>query len=217
MSNPESFIDEVTEELRRDKLFAQFRRYGWIAVLTIVLIVGGVSYNEWRKAQDTAAAQALGDAVMAALDANDPAQRVTALQKIDATGEAGALVALLAAGEAINAEDTDTAIAAFQSVASNDTYPQVYRQLATLKMVMAQGDSVPVATRRASLEPLTQPGAPYRPLALEQMALLSAEDGDNAGAIKQLRDLTQDSEATAGLRQRATQLIVALGGTLDDA
>ena len=31
MSNPDSFIEEVTEEVRRDKLFALFRKYGWIA------------------------------------------------------------------------------------------------------------------------------------------------------------------------------------------
>ena len=33
MSNPDSFIDEVTEEVRRDRLFAVFRKYGWIGVL----------------------------------------------------------------------------------------------------------------------------------------------------------------------------------------
>ena len=31
MSDTDSFIDEVTEEVRRDALFAQFRRYGWHA------------------------------------------------------------------------------------------------------------------------------------------------------------------------------------------
>ncbi|MFD1808819.1 hypothetical protein ACFSHQ_13850 [Gemmobacter lanyuensis] len=40
MSNPESFIDEVTEEVRRDKLFATFRKYGWIGILAVLGIVG---------------------------------------------------------------------------------------------------------------------------------------------------------------------------------
>ena len=30
------FIDEVTEDLRRDRLFQMMRRYGWIAVLLIL-------------------------------------------------------------------------------------------------------------------------------------------------------------------------------------
>ena len=54
MSNPDSFIDEVNEELKRDRLFAGIRKYGWIAVLAVVVAVGATSWNEWRKARDEA-------------------------------------------------------------------------------------------------------------------------------------------------------------------
>ena len=56
MSETDSFIEEVTEEVRRDRLFALFRRYGWIVLVLIVLVVGGAAWNEYRKAQDRAAA-----------------------------------------------------------------------------------------------------------------------------------------------------------------
>ena len=46
MSNPESFIDEVTEEVRRDKLFAIFKKYGWIGGALIALTVGGARGQE---------------------------------------------------------------------------------------------------------------------------------------------------------------------------
>ena len=39
MSNPDSFIDEVTEEVRRDRLFRLFRKYGWIGGVVVALIV----------------------------------------------------------------------------------------------------------------------------------------------------------------------------------
>ena len=39
MSNTDSFIEEVTEEVRRDKLYGYLKRYGWIAGLIIVLVV----------------------------------------------------------------------------------------------------------------------------------------------------------------------------------
>ena len=32
------FIDEVTEDLRRDRLFLMMRRYGWIAVLLVFVL-----------------------------------------------------------------------------------------------------------------------------------------------------------------------------------
>ena len=35
----DTFIDEVTEELRRDRLYGAMRRYGWIVVLVIVAVV----------------------------------------------------------------------------------------------------------------------------------------------------------------------------------
>ena len=70
MSETDSFIEEVTEEVRRDKLFALFRRYGWIGILAVLLIVGGAGWNEWRKAQDRAAAEALGDRMISALESD---------------------------------------------------------------------------------------------------------------------------------------------------
>lgn len=79
LSSPDSFIDEVTEEVRRDRLFAIFRKYGWIGVLAILLIVGGASYVEWQKARVVARAQAFGDAV---LDATDLASPMSAARQL---------------------------------------------------------------------------------------------------------------------------------------
>ena len=50
MSETDSFIDEVTEEVRRDKLFALFRKYGWIGIAAVLLIVGGAA---WVDAEDS--------------------------------------------------------------------------------------------------------------------------------------------------------------------
>ena len=84
MSNTESFIEEVNEEVRRDRLYGLLRRYGWIAVLAILLIVGGAAFSEYRKAQARAEAEALGDAMLAALTVDDSAGRAEALAGISA-------------------------------------------------------------------------------------------------------------------------------------
>ena len=60
MSDSDSFIDEVTEEVRRDRFYRNVRRYGWIAVLAVVLLVGGAGWYEWQKAQERQQAQAFG-------------------------------------------------------------------------------------------------------------------------------------------------------------
>lgn len=213
MSNPDSFIEEVTEEVRRDKLFAFFRRYGWIGVTLVVLIVAGAAYNEWRAAQARAGAEALGDAISAAAAATDAQAQLTALRGVEAEGEAAILPGLLAAGVEAAEDDKSAAIASLKEIADNPAAAAIYRQLATLKMVMLMGSDTPAADRRALLQPLTIAGAPFRTLAEEQLAVLDATEGDTAAAIERLRALLSDSEATAGLRQRASQLIVALGET----
>lgn len=212
MSNPDSFIEEVTEEVRRDRLFAVLRRYGWIAVVVVVAIVGGAAFNEWNKAKARAAAQAQGDAILAALEAPDAAARVAALGDVATDGDVAALTGLLAAGELIAEESDADAIAALTAIAENPALAQVYRDLASLKLVLAEGASASVDDRRATLDQLAVVGRPFRALALEQLALLDVEAGNAEAAIDRLNEILQLDTATPALRQRASQLIVALGG-----
>lgn len=216
MSNPDSFIDEVNEELKRDRLFAAFRRYGWIAVVGVLAIVGGASWNEWTKAQARAQAEAFGDAVVAALDMNTGAARVAALEAI-ASAEAGTeragVVALLLAAQQVTESDRDGALAALRAVGTDMALPLSYRQLAVLKHVILVGDAQPIAEREAALAPLAAPGQPLRALALEQLALLRLEAGAPDEALEQFRRLLDEPELSQGLQQRVQQMIVVLGGT----
>ena len=210
MSNPESFIEEVTEEVRRDRLFALFRKYGWIGVLGVVLIVGGAAVTEWRKASNRAAAQAFGDAVMVALEQGTAPERRAALAAVPASADRAAILNLMLASDPT--DDRAGTLAALDKVASDATLPASYRDLAVLRRVVLSGSEMLLAERRAALDPIAAPGRPFRPLALEQLAYLLVEAGDTAGAIAALQALSQDQEAPSGLRQRATQMIVALGG-----
>jgi hypothetical protein len=210
VSNPESFIDEVTEEVRRDKLFGYFRRYGWIGIVAVLMIVGGAAYREYQLAAKQAGSEAFGDAVLDALDQDDPAARSTALAAVEAPGQRRALLGLLQSTDPET--DKAAALAALTLVAGDATLPASYRDLAVLRRVIVAGADLPAAERRALLEPIAEPGRPYRTLALEQMALLLVETGEADAAITALEALRQDQQATSGLRRRAGQMIVALGG-----
>jgi hypothetical protein len=80
--------------------------------------------------------------------------------------------------------------------------------------VIAAGDTLPAEDRIARLDTLTAPGAPFRVVAQEQKALVLVETGETDAAVALLRPLLNDGEASQGLRQRASQLIVALGAEL---
>jgi hypothetical protein len=213
MSDTDTFIDEVTEEVRRDRLFATFKRYGWIAVLVVVVIVGGASYNEYRKASDRAAAQTLGDDIIAALARNDAPGRAAALSGITATSPGGAAVLqfMVSAAQA-NSDQTEAAVAGLNEVASNGELPEIYRQIANFKALTLQADTMPAAERRLQFEALARPGAPLRLLAEEQLALIDISEGQVEPAIARLQAILQDAETSTDLQQRASQVIVALGG-----
>ncbi|WP_322892109.1 MULTISPECIES: tetratricopeptide repeat protein [unclassified Yoonia] len=215
MSNPDSFIDEVTEEMRREKLFGYLRRYGWIAVVIVLGIVGGTAWNEYRQAQDRAAAEAAGDALLAALAENDESARAAAMAGVDATGNAAVITALLTASTQEEAGDIDAAAATLGAVATDSTAPAIYRDLAAIKSAM-----LPVGApeaRLAALEALAQPGQPFRLLALEQMAYLTLESGDQPGAVAILRRIAEDAAVTRGLSERVQTLLIALGEDATDA
>lgn len=222
MSNTDSFIDEVNEELKRDRLFGLMRRYGWIAVVAVVAIVGFAAWNEWNKARNEATAQAFGDAVIAALNNDDLTAQRSALaalsdEQADARGAQGrvAIVNLLLAAQSLEGGDRTGALAALETVAADPALPTSYRQLATLKHVMIAGDAMPLDAREAALAPLAAAGQAYRPLALEQLALLRMEAGEPDAALAQFRALLSEPDLTGDLRRRVTQMIVVLGGEVE--
>lgn len=215
MANQDSFIDEVSEEVRRDKLFALFRRYGWIPALAVVVIVGGAAFNEWRKASARAEAEASGDAIFAAIAAGDAESRAQAMSALAFEDPGRAAVArLLEAGALVEAGDTAGAVAALDAVAADSAVDQVYRDLAALKSLMIGAADLPAEERAARLTGLAQPGKAFRLLALEQLALAEIEMGERDAALDTLRGIIADAEVTQDLRRRASQLIVALGGAL---
>lgn len=214
MSDTDSFIDEVTEEVRRDRLFGMIRRYGWIAVLVILLVVGGAAYNEYSKAQATAQARALGDGIIAALEQDSASERAAQLATVSAATPGGnAVLEFLLAGEQAASGQIDAAVAALNSIATNGDLPEIYRQIAAFKALTLQSETLPAADRRVQFESLAQPGAPLRMLAQEQLALIDIAEGDTQGAIDRLQAILNDAEAAVDLKRRAEQMIVALGGT----
>ena len=217
MSDTDGFIEEVTEELRRDQMLAKLKRYGWIAVLAVLLLVGGAAYSEYRKAQERAQAEGLGDAILTALEGAEPSDRVTALQAIDAQHvQTKSVLAMLTASEQLAAQDLEGAVNSLDSVATNNDIPLVYRQIAQFKALTLQADTMAAAQRRSGFEALgAAGGGRLRLLAQEQLALISIQEGDIAAAIETYQGILGDAQVTPDLQQRALQVIVALGGEPD--
>ena len=212
----DSFIDEVTEELRRDRLYAVFRRYGWIAILAVLLLVGGVIWREWSRAQDRAAAEGFGDAILAAEASGDPA----AILAVDPQGSdrREALAALLAASAFTEAGQTDAAATALRDIAADAAEQNgVLRELAQLKLVMLNGPQMDPSERDAILTQLSRAGAPFELLALEQKAVALIGAGRTEDALTLIRQIQQRDGLSEALRRRLGEMMIALGVEPDAA
>ncbi|MEO1106286.1 MAG: hypothetical protein AAFX90_00040 [Pseudomonadota bacterium] len=216
MSDTDSFIDEVTEEVRRDRMYLLLRRWGWVGVVAVILIVGGAAFNEVRKARETARAQSLGDEILAALSENDSAARAAGLQGIETQSAGGeAVLNMLLSASQIEAGSEPDAVASLNAIAVQGDLPEIYRAIASFKALLLQTDTMPVADRRLQFEALAAPGAPLRLLAEEQLALIDISEGNVDAALDRLQALRQDAEIGIDMQQRAAQLITALGGEPD--
>ncbi len=215
MSESDSFINEVTEEVRRDRLFAMFRKYGWIGGLVIVAIVGGTAWTQWQAASSARQAQAFGDSLLDSLDLGAPEDRLAALKSAAATPDQAAIVQLLLASDPTSSP-TET-VAALKALGADASQPDLYRDLANLRLILLSGADMPVSDRRGLLEAMAGAGRPFRVLAAEQLAYLQIEEGKTDEAIVALIALLTDQDAAASMKDRLRQVITALGGTLPEA
>ncbi len=215
MTQNDSFLHEVTEEVRRDKLFAIYKKYGWILAVLVAAVVGGAGVNEWLKSRAENAAQATGDAMLAAIALPDKAAQAAELAKLaDGSGNAAVLVKFQEAASLQQAGDSKGAAAILDTLADAIETPAVFRDIAKLKSVMIQGSALPAEDRLSILDSLSAAGMPLRALALEQRALVHVESGETQAALADLKIVFESSESSQASQQRAGQLIIALGGEL---
>jgi hypothetical protein len=215
MSDTDSFIEEVTEEVRKDQLYGYFKKYGWIAGALIALIVGGAIYSEWSSNRAETDAQSRGDEISEALAKPNAADQVAALESIAADpGEAKVLLGLQQAVILAADGQKEAALTALNAIANDDSVKQAYRDLARFKALVLGGSDMDQTERMAGLETLATPGNGFRPLALEQIAVAKLDAGDKEGAIEQLTQLLNEPDISTGMRQRAVQMLVSLGGEI---
>jgi len=214
VSNTDGFIEEVSEEVRKDKLFALYKKYGWIAVLVIFGLVGGAVFLEYQKSASANAAAARGDALIAALEQDDATLRALELNNISNSGGTEVPIAELhRAGVLLEQDDTLGALKIYDSLKSGT---DIYAQIATLKAIMVRGSTMNIDDRIKTLETMSAAGNPFRTIALEQKAIAYIDSGDGKEALSVLMSLINEAGVSQALLSRSQQMIVALGGKIPE-
>lgn len=212
VSDTDSFLQEVSEELRRDRLYRNIRKYGWLAILLVVLVVGGATYREYLRSKTETAAQLFGTSIINALGEKNIDDRISKLQKINAPGDnAKVVIAMLLSAELNGSESPALEKSSLSTITEGSSIDAHYRELLNFKILLGSAETLSLEERATAFEALSKPGNPFRLLAEEQLALIELEQGYIDNAVEKISQILLDAELTAGLRNRATQMMIALG------
>ena len=215
MSNNESFIQEVSEEVRRDRLYRILKKWGWIGIAVIVALVGGASFNEWNKDSKMNSARNLGDRVLSAVGNKDPIE----LKDIETSNlSQDIFIKNLLSAILLSDNKLDASKKALEEIRDLPSITKTYRELNAFKLglLLLKEDNLTSDERFGVFEEFVEPGSPFRLLAKEQQALILIEQGKLELAIKALTEISVDSETTASLKRRVTQLRISLGSDPND-
>lgn len=216
------FLREVDDALRQDEMLGAMRRYGLpigVAVALGLAVFGG--YLWWNHAQKAKAGEQ-GEQLTLALDrvqsgrVAEAEKQLVAIEK-DAGPGSKAAAQLMRAGMALEKGNRDEAAKLYGATAADSDAPQPFRDLATIRMVSANFDTMPPQQVVDKLKPLAIPGNPWFGSAGELVgaAYLKLNKPELAGPL--FAAIARDKQVPETARNRARQLAGLLGfDAIDD-
>lgn len=218
----DTFVREVDDALRADQMEGFFKRYGFHVIAAVVLGLAGLGGFLWWEHSHKEAAGERGEQYMVALDQLNAGNVQSAYDKlapvVEAEGTASAAAAqVLRAGLAIELKKPEEAAKLYKQVADDSGVPQPFRDLAAVRLVALQFDTMKPQDVIDRLKPLAVPGNAWFGVAGELVGMAYLEQGKNDLAGPLFASIARDKEVPDTLRGRARQLAGLLGAdALDD-
>ncbi|TPW31665.1 tetratricopeptide repeat protein [Martelella alba] len=221
----DSFIREVNEELRSDRMRDAWRRYGrYLIALAVLAVVGTAAWRGYEYWQDRKAASS-GDIFMTALNQikagdNDAAKKTLAELEASGHGDYPVLAKLRAATLLEQNGDTAAAVSAFSAIGKDRGIPEALRQAAKLRAGWLLVDTGTYDQVSSEVEELAVDGNPFRFSAREILGLSAFRNGNYDEAKQLFDEITADSQAPVNILNRAQivlDVMAADGDTKPDA
>jgi hypothetical protein len=214
--SPDTFMREVDDAVREDRMRSFFANYGK-AVLALIIVglaaLGGWLYWNHYQGQQAGTRGAQLNSAIDSLTQGRPNAAATAVDALAKGDDAAyAALALMVQGNAAAAGgDMRTAAARFAAVSANEDVPQALRDAALLREVLAQYDTMQPATVIARLRHLVAQPGPAFASAAELTALAELKRGNEAAAGALFKRIAETEDAPESLKSRAVQMAGMLG------
>ena len=204
MSENESFIDEVTEEVRRDKLYLFLKKYGWIPALGVILIVATSIVVEIRNNSLVLESEKRGDILAQALITNEEGKINFFDISEEFTDDSALIPSLLKSKLFEQNQNLSEAMSAYESLLNNTELNPGFRNFVKFKLLLLLKDD-PVRSEEL-LGDLIAPDNAFRLLALEQKVLKQINEGSWEKAQKSLYLIKNDPNSSQSLLSRVDQI-----------
>tara|TARA_Y100001968_G_C19205508_1_gene642094 strand:+ start:107 stop:760 length:654 start_codon:yes stop_codon:yes gene_type:complete len=204
VSENDSFIEEVTEEVRRDKLYLFLKRYGWIGVIFIIGIVIASVVYEIRSSGRISEARKYGDLLANSLQTD---KKIASSEGVSENSQLESnliVAALLGARTAEKRGHKDTAISLYNNLINENSVPRNLKDYAKFKMlILMENDSIEIGPLLADL---ISPNNEFNLLALEQKAMIEIKNKNWKEAVATLNLILSNPNSSQNLKLRAEQL-----------
>ncbi len=215
----DSFIREVEEELRSDRLKSFWERFGTIIIGGAVLLIAATAATRFYDYYTTSQANDSGDKFLVALNlANEGKneEALTALQDLEQNGYGQYPVLARMRAATVLAEEgkVDEAAAAFDAIGADSSVPPAIRDMAKIRSGYVLVDNAEYTEVARRVEALSAPDNTMRHAAREIMGLAAWRSERYEDAQRFFTEISNDESTPSGMGERARimlELITASG------
>ena len=204
----DTFIREVNEQIRSERLGDFWGRYGLVVIGAAVLIVLGAAgagiYEYWNTSRASSSGDQFTTALKLATE-NKTDEALKALSDLETAGHGSYPVLAKFRSATLLAQkgDAAAAISAFTDLGNDTSAPQVFRDAAKVRAAWLLIDNGTYEQVSAQAEVLTADSHAMRNSAREAMGLAAYKAGDFVKAKQWFTQITADTTAPRNVASRA--------------
>lgn len=218
----ETFVKEVDENLRRDRINDFFKENGsWLIAGLILFLAacgGLIWYQQYRENRTEAQVEQLAQ-IYKAIAVGNTSKVPQQLDELSTSGSKAVRASALftRAAFAVQENDNKLAIATYKKVRDDSSLPDAYRNAALVRETALEFDQLDPQQVIAQLAPIAKAGNPWFGSAGEMTALALIKAGKTKQAGELFATLAKDKNVPESIRNRSIQISGSLGADASSA
>jgi hypothetical protein len=212
----ETFVREVDENLRRDRIHDFFRDNKGSLIVALILFLavsGGVIWFQQHRVQRAQTEVEQLAQVYKDIGVGNTGKVPQQLDDLSHAGSKGVRATALFTRAAFDLQQNDSkaATSIYKQIADDSSLPQPYRDAALIRQTALEFDQLTPDQVITRMQPLTQAGNPWFGSAGEMTALAMIKQGKKQQAGQLFATIAKDKTVPQSIRDRSIQIAGSLG------